>query len=273
MPPVDALSRDTRWLVGALVLSGLAHAALLWARLDGLLPTPVAPAPRPLTTAVEPAVPATVHLSPHQEPPPPRMLVDELGRRDMLLRDTPPRDAAERLASKLAPVRLPPKRRGKARVAPATLAAAATADAATASTGSPPGLDGSSGGSPAAGDEGGADPGSGGPGSDDDPSPGIRRDQLLRGYLAEAEARVRSGHPTYPPLARRSGLEGVVEILLVLAPDGSLAKLLVAASSDVDVLDEAAVAYVASLAPFPPFPDGLPREPLPLRVPVVYRLR
>ena len=95
----------------------------------------------------------------------------------------------------------------------------------------------------------------------------------VRAYLAGVQARVAAGVRTYPALARRAGLQGVVEVAFALAADGSLIALRVAGSSGFEVLDEAALAYVAALAPFQPFPADLPRDPLAVRVPVVYRLR
>lgn len=50
--------------------------------------------------------------------------------------------------------------------------------------------------------------------------------------------------PRYPKLARRMGWQGVVELEITVAPDGSVADLFVSSSSGYDVLDEAALEAV-----------------------------
>jgi periplasmic protein TonB len=76
----------------------------------------------------------------------------------------------------------------------------------------------------------------------------------------------------YPLAARRQGLAGRVELDVLLEPDGRVTAVEVHASSSHGVLDEAGIAAVRSLPPMP-FPEGLPRRPLRIRLPLDFQLR
>lgn len=76
----------------------------------------------------------------------------------------------------------------------------------------------------------------------------------------------------YPLAARRQGLAGRVELDVLLEPDGRVTAVEVHASSSHGVLDEAGIAAVRSLPPLP-FPEGLPRRPLRIRLPLDFQLR
>ncbi len=76
----------------------------------------------------------------------------------------------------------------------------------------------------------------------------------------------------YPLAARRQGLAGRVELDVLLEPDGRVTAVKIHSSSSHGVLDEAGVAAVRSL-PSMPFPEGLPRRPLLIRLPLDFQLR
>lgn len=76
----------------------------------------------------------------------------------------------------------------------------------------------------------------------------------------------------YPLAARRNGLAGRVELDVLLEPGGRVTAVEVHTSSSHGVLDDAGIAAVRSLPPMP-FPDGLPRRPLRIRLPLDFQLR
>lgn len=74
-------------------------------------------------------------------------------------------------------------------------------------------------------------------------------------------------HLRYPPLARRLGLSGKVEVCFVITPEGSVRELRVRNGSGHEILDEQALAAVRSAAPFPP-----PRMTAFLVMPIAFQL-
>jgi protein TonB len=86
----------------------------------------------------------------------------------------------------------------------------------------------------------------------------------VRGLLAEQFR--------YPPLARRNGWEGRVELLLALDHNGEIHALRVARSSGYAILDEDALATVKRLGSHPETRAELGGCDCELRVPVLYRL-
>lgn len=96
---------------------------------------------------------------------------------------------------------------------------------------------------------------------------------LRAAYLTSLRDRVASGARTYPRRARRLGIEGDARVAFTVRPDGSLAAVTVVESAGSSALDRAAEDYVESLAPFPPFPEGMPKEDIRLRVTIEYHLR
>lgn len=82
-----------------------------------------------------------------------------------------------------------------------------------------------------------------------------------------------SQYRRYPPSARRARLEGTVEIVVVLLPDGRLVQQRVAQSSGHAVLDQAALELLRRASPVPAatFDTGEAAE-LELHLPIVYRL-
>ena len=90
-------------------------------------------------------------------------------------------------------------------------------------------------------------------------------------YLAGFRQRLQKSL-VYPLVARRRGLEGRVEIELVLEPSGRVRDVAVVSSSSYDVLDDAAVEAVKSIPP-EPLPVQAKRQSLRVRLPVVFQLQ
>lgn len=80
-------------------------------------------------------------------------------------------------------------------------------------------------------------------------------------------------HRRYPASARRARLQGTVEIVVVLMPDGRLVNQRIAQSSGHAILDKAAMELLRRASPLPSsaFFTGEARQ-LELRLPIVYRL-
>lgn len=98
-------------------------------------------------------------------------------------------------------------------------------------------------------------------------SPGAEYDA----YLALLRERIQQSLH-YPLAARRRGLSGTVGIEIVIQPDGAIGSVSLFSSASHRILDDAAVDTARRLPPLP-FPDGLPRRTLRVRVPVVFELR
>jgi len=90
-------------------------------------------------------------------------------------------------------------------------------------------------------------------------------------YLARFRERIQE-QVVYPLAARRQGLTGRVEVDVLLEPTGRVRDVTITASSSHTMLDEAAIEAVRSITPVP-LPDGLPRRPLRVRLPIVFDLR
>jgi protein TonB len=82
-----------------------------------------------------------------------------------------------------------------------------------------------------------------------------------------------SQHRRYPGPARRAKLQGTVEIIVVLMPDGRLVDQRIAQSSGHAILDKAALDLLRRASPVPAsaFFTGEARQ-LELRLPIIYRL-
>jgi TonB family protein len=115
-----------------------------------------------------------------------------------------------------------------------------------------------------AGDAGGVS-GIAAPDAQDDPA-------VLSDYIRSVRARI-NRHKRYPPAAAKDGIEGTVTVSFILDRRGTLLDKGIAAGSGHPTLDEAALVAVGESSPFPPFPDGLNRETLLLRLPINYRQR
>jgi protein TonB len=89
-------------------------------------------------------------------------------------------------------------------------------------------------------------------------------------YLEGVTDRVRR-HRNYPAIAQEMGLEGTVEVRVVVAPDGTLvAPPTIDESCGHEVLDDEALRIVRRAAPFPPLVGRSQR--VTLRVPVHFHL-
>jgi protein TonB len=269
MRAVELPPRDNGRLVVALVLSLLVHAALLWARVDALWPHVDASASRPFVVVVEPPahpVSATVRLRPRPSPPPDDPRPAEAPAPATAAPEPARKAAVTRVVTRRAPA---PASRLQAPADPSEPSGGESGPPGSGEGGeSEGGLDG-----PGDGPEGAA-AGSGGDGEGAGSGPAVAPGPQVRArYLASIRERVAAGRRVYPAAARRLGFEGTVEVSFEVLPDGRLGAVRASGSSGSELLDEAAVAFVASLAPFEPFPVGLPREPLSLRIPIDYRLR
>jgi protein TonB len=94
---------------------------------------------------------------------------------------------------------------------------------------------------------------------------------LVREYVRRnfdyISRRVRS-KLVYPAQARRTGLDGIVEVLFTLNTDGSVSGVSVIKSAGAEILDAAAIAAIKSAAPF-----RAPPVSAKLLIPVVFNLR
>ncbi len=80
-------------------------------------------------------------------------------------------------------------------------------------------------------------------------------------------------HKEYPEWARENGLEGKVWLEFTLLKNGKIVGLKIVKSSDYGVLDRAALNSVEAAAPFPPFPKGINRNRLNIRLLVRFKLQ
>ena len=98
-----------------------------------------------------------------------------------------------------------------------------------------------------------------------------RRD-LTDAYLRALVARI---HRTkyYPRKSRRRGEEGTVLVRFVIRKDGRFDDVVIARSSGIERLDEAALKTLRNLDRFQPIPDALGRDDWPISVPIAFSLR
>jgi protein TonB len=120
----------------------------------------------------------------------------------------------------------------------------------------------------------GTGPGSGlgagsGPGSA--PGSGTGAGTALKSYLAEVRRRLEK-QKTYPWMARRQHLEGVVVLRFTIGKGGEIAGHQVGRSSGHEVLDDAAAGALQKVGRFPPLPPALGRSRLNIEVPLAFRL-
>lgn len=95
---------------------------------------------------------------------------------------------------------------------------------------------------------------------------------LLSDYIESVHARI-NRYKRYPPAAARDGIEGTVTVSFLLDKRGTLLEKDIVAGSGHRALDDAALAALGASSPFPPFPEGLHRETLRLRIPINYKHR
>lgn len=96
--------------------------------------------------------------------------------------------------------------------------------------------------------------------------------EVLAGYrqrLGELFAR----HQEYPRVAALRGWEGEVRLRLKVARKGNLLVVQLDRSSGFDVLDQHALAMLASLGDLPPLPEALEANEVQIVVPINYKLK
>jgi protein TonB len=76
----------------------------------------------------------------------------------------------------------------------------------------------------------------------------------------------------YPPIVRRRGDAGTVEVDIFIGADGSIRDVMLAQSSGSPTVDRAAIDAVKQLPPMS-FPRGLPPREVVVRLPLVFKLR
>ena len=75
-------------------------------------------------------------------------------------------------------------------------------------------------------------------------------------YLALIESRIKEFHK-YPLAARRVGLEGTVFLEFLLYRDGTIGDIKITKSSNIPMLDKAAIKTIEAGNPYPPFPSEI----------------
>ena len=81
------------------------------------------------------------------------------------------------------------------------------------------------------------------------------------------------GHKRYPPLAVKKGLEGSVDVRFLLYRDGRVEQVEIAKSSQITLLDEAALRAVKAGNPFPPFPESILHHSMAIEVTLNFELQ
>lgn len=77
----------------------------------------------------------------------------------------------------------------------------------------------------------------------------------------------------YPPFAVKKGLEGSVDVRFLLYRDGLAEQVEIAKSSQITLLDEAALRAVREGNPFPPFPESISHNSMVIEVTLNFELR
>jgi TonB family protein len=81
-----------------------------------------------------------------------------------------------------------------------------------------------------------------------------------------------NAHKIYPRMARKKGIEGVVLVDFLVAKNGQLKDIKLAASSTHKILDQATIRTINSANPFLPFPDSVNKKELWMRLAVSFSL-
>lgn len=95
--------------------------------------------------------------------------------------------------------------------------------------------------------------------------------EKIEAYLALIYQRIEEIR-TYPPAAKRKGIQGSVRLGFLLFRDGRLGDIKVTESSSYAMLDQAAVENVRAGDPYPPFPSDIREDSIRIEVPIVFRL-
>ncbi len=91
-------------------------------------------------------------------------------------------------------------------------------------------------------------------------------------YKARLKQLINS-HKRYPSRAKRRGKQGKVTVRFTILKNGTIQRVVIAASSGNSSLDKAALKAVKSVSGQLPFPKGIQRSQWVLTVPIVYQLR
>jgi TonB family protein len=92
-------------------------------------------------------------------------------------------------------------------------------------------------------------------------------------YLVQILSAVRRNWLAIIPESARLGRKGKVTIQFIVAPDGSVPKLVIATSSGADALDRAAVASISASYPFPRLPVDYRGDSIRLQLVFAYNTR
>ena len=97
----------------------------------------------------------------------------------------------------------------------------------------------------------------------------------LARLVGTVDAFTRSGgwHAVIPESARLGMIRGRVSLQFSVARDGSVPKLVIAASSGVPALDRAAVAGISASNPFPPLPGDFNGQTVRLQFKFAYNMK
>ena len=79
-------------------------------------------------------------------------------------------------------------------------------------------------------------------------------------------------HKRYPPFAVKKGLEGSVDVQFLLYSNGRAEQVEIVKSSQIVLLDEAAVHAVQDGNPFPPFPESISQDSMLIEVTLNFEL-
>lgn len=100
---------------------------------------------------------------------------------------------------------------------------------------------------------------------------GLDTSGLIRGYIGSLQNYL-GRHHQYPASARRSRLEGTVQVEITIVGSGQITNVRVVRSSGHEILDEAAVQHLRTLGSVPPPPSLLQWKSRTITYPVVYRV-
>jgi len=104
-----------------------------------------------------------------------------------------------------------------------------------------------------------------------DTTSGVDLNAMLAGYMRTVYSNVRR-HKTYPRVAVRAGLEGRVELAIVIDTRGNIVSSKIHKSSGVELLDKAALKAISRLNKMPTPPTQLSWKKRTIYVPFVYKL-
>lgn len=99
----------------------------------------------------------------------------------------------------------------------------------------------------------------------------VAQEEMFR-YQDVVKQRIQDAR-RYPGLAKRHGVEGVVDIGFTVLSNGTLGETAIVSYSGSEILDTEALATVRRAGPFPRFPKQLHKPSLRMRIAIVFSLR